>query len=140
MDIYAINNAITELEKSETTYENVSELSALYIVREKLTKNSTIISSDATEKELQDILPCYKKYIAIKREYQLGKATEDLLLDCMTAVCKEISEFIKISRLNKQAMSLKEVFNLTANQNLSNDDNNVVKLNFSTEKENFSLI
>lgn len=95
MDIYAINKAITELEKSETTYENVSELSALYIVREKLTKNSTIISNDATERELQDILPCYKKYIKIKREYQLGRATEDLLLDCMTAVCKEIKEFIE---------------------------------------------
>ena len=95
MNIYAINNAITELEKSETTYENVSELSALYIVQERLTKNRTIISNDATERELQDILPCYKKYIKIKREYQLGKATDDLLLDCMTAVCKEISEFIE---------------------------------------------
>ena len=95
MNIYTINKAITELEKSETTYENVSELSALYIVRENLTKNSTIISNDATERELQDILPCYKKYIEIKRDYQLGRATEDLLLDCMTAVCKEISEFIE---------------------------------------------
>lgn len=95
MNIYAINKAITELEKSETTYENVSELSALYIVQERLTKNSTIISNDATERELQDILPFYKKYIEIKRNYQLGKATDDLLLDCMTAVCKEISEFIE---------------------------------------------
>ena len=37
----------------------------------------------------------------------------------------DISEFIKISRLNKQTMSLKEVFNLTANQNLSHDKKNV---------------
>lgn len=95
MNIYAINKAITELEKSEATYENVSELSALYIVREKLTKNSTIISNDATEKELQDILPCYKKYTEIKREYQLGRATDDLLVNSMESVCKEITEFIE---------------------------------------------
>lgn len=95
MNIYAINKTITELEKSETTYENVSELSALYIVRENLTKNSTIISKDATEKELQDILPCYEQYIDIKRDYQIGRATDTLLVNSMESVCKEITEFIE---------------------------------------------
>lgn len=95
MNIYAINKAITELEKSETTYENVSELSALYIVRENLTENSTIISNDATEKELQDILPCYKQYINTKRDYQIGRATDTLLVNSMESVCKEITEFIE---------------------------------------------
>ena len=37
----------------------------------------------------------------------------------------DISEFIKLSKLNKQAMPLKEVFNLTANQNLSQNKKNV---------------
>ena len=46
----------------------------------------------------------------------------------------DISEFIKISRLNKQTMSLKEVFNLTANQNLSHDKKNVDWVNDIIER------
>ena len=37
----------------------------------------------------------------------------------------DISEFIKLSKMNKQTMHLKEVFNLTANQNLSHNKKNI---------------
>lgn len=90
MNVYAINKAITELENSKSTYDNVQELSALYIVREYLKQTPDIV-----EKELNDILPCYEQYINIKRDYQIGRATDTLLVNSMESVCKEITEFIE---------------------------------------------
>lgn len=90
MNVYAINKAITELEKAETTYDNVQELSALYIIREYFQQTPDIV-----EKELNDILPCYKQYINTKRDYQIGRATDTLLVNSMESVCKEITEFIE---------------------------------------------
>ena len=90
MNINAINKAITELENSKSTYDNVQELSALYIVREYFQQTPNIV-----EKELNDISPCYKQYINIKRDYQIGRATDTLLANSMESVCKEITEFIE---------------------------------------------
>lgn len=90
MNLKSINDAIIELENSKSTYDNVQELSALYIVREHLKQTPDIV-----EKELNDILPCYRQYINIKRDYQIGRATDDLLVNSMENVCKEITEFIE---------------------------------------------
>ena len=46
----------------------------------------------------------------------------------------DISEFIKLSRINKQTMHLNEVFNLTANQNLSHNKKNVDWTNDTIER------
>ena len=46
----------------------------------------------------------------------------------------DISEFIKLSKLNKKTMHLKEVFNLTANQNLSQKKKNVDWINDIIER------
>lgn len=90
MNLKSIDDAIKELENSKSTYDNVQELSALYIVREHLKQPPDIV-----EKELNDILPCYKQYINIKRDYQTGRATDTLLVNSMESVCKEITEFIE---------------------------------------------
>lgn len=90
MNLKSINDAIENLESSKPTYDNVQELSALYIVREYLKQ-----PPDSVEKELGDILPCYKQYINIKRDYQTGRATDTLLVNSMESVCKEIAEFIE---------------------------------------------
>lgn len=93
MDIIAIKEAIQDLENSETSADNVSELAALYICLDKLeTRKETIV--DAVESELEDILPYYLKYRQTKRRYQLKKATDSEVLQGIRDVCKEFREFI----------------------------------------------
>ena len=46
----------------------------------------------------------------------------------------DISEFIKLSKVNKQALPLKEIFNLTANPNLSHNKKNVDWINDIIER------
>lgn len=88
MDISEIERTIKQLEGGDTTFESCRKLATLYVVRDNLT-------TDNVEKELNDILPCYRRYIQIKREYQLGKATDYLLINGMAVVCNEIKEFIE---------------------------------------------
>ena len=90
MDIEAIYNAIDELENSDTTVENVSELASLYIVKQNLLSK---ITTD-TEKELNDILPNYRIYVDIKRKYQLGQTSESDVIHSIKTVCKELQEFL----------------------------------------------
>lgn len=88
MDISEIERTIKQLEGGDTTFESCRKLATLYVVRDNLT-------TDNVEKELNDILPCYRRYIQIKRDYQTGRATDDLLVNSMESVCKEITEFIE---------------------------------------------
>lgn len=93
MDIQAINEAIEELEKDDTTVDNVSELASLYIVKEHLS-NSCMPTISSVEKELMDILPSYKKYCDIKRQYQLNLLPRKSVVNGMRGICIEIEEFI----------------------------------------------
>lgn len=86
MNIHDVNTTIQKLEQGETTFENCQKLASLYIIRDKYIGE--------TEKELNDILPQYKKYVDIKRKYQLGEVSEKLVERQIKIVCKEISEFI----------------------------------------------
>ena len=88
MDISEIERTIKQLEDGDTTLESCRKLATLYVVRDNLT-------TDNVEKELNDIVPCYRRYIQIKRDYQTGRATDDLLVNSMESVCKEITEFIE---------------------------------------------
>ena len=87
MNIQEIENTIEELENGSTTYDNCIKLSALYNVRNN-------IKSD-TEKELDDILPQFRMYVAVKRKYQLGELKEEDLIFAMKSICRDISEFIE---------------------------------------------
>ena len=87
MNISDINRTIIELKNDDTTFENCGKLASLYIVKE-------FFNADETINELTDILPQYKKYMDIKRKYQLGEISEKTVERQIKLVCKEISEFI----------------------------------------------
>lgn len=94
MDINIINDLIADLEQAEeTSLSNARNLSALYIVRNQMT-NKDMIQSDVT-KELHDILPSYKRYIDMKRRYQMQETTKESVLSYMKQLCIEIKEFIR---------------------------------------------
>lgn len=90
-----VNDAIKELQESSLTLSNARNLSALINVRDYL-QNVTQSVPDSLERELNDILPQYKEYCAVKRQYQLGRATDDLVVASMRLVCKEVREFLLI--------------------------------------------
>ena len=83
----AITKMIEELEKAETSLSNIRNLSALYIVKNNLTK-------DKIQDELDDILPSYIRYVNTKRKYQLHQTTEEDVYINMKQLCTEIKEFI----------------------------------------------
>lgn len=87
MDINDINRTIQELKEDSTTFENCERLAHLYTVREHLFKNEV-------QKEFDDILPQYSKYVSMKRKYQLGEISEAAIEKQIKLVCKEISEFM----------------------------------------------
>ena len=87
MNIEIIDEMIEELEESDTTYANVADLAALYIVKDKL-------PVDKITKELNDIFPAYNVYKAIKRDYQLNNTDKSKVIRQMKFVCEELSEFI----------------------------------------------
>jgi hypothetical protein len=87
MDMLEIENTIEELENGPTTFDNAIKLSALYSVRDNL-------NSD-TEKELEDILPQFRMYVAVKKGYQLKELTADDLRFAMRSMCRDIEEFIE---------------------------------------------
>ena len=95
MNLAEVNEAINELRNSCLTLSNARNLSALINVRDYL-QNATQRKPDSLERELNDILPQYKEYCAVKRQYQLGRATDDLVVASMRLVCKEVKEFLLI--------------------------------------------
>lgn len=89
LNINEINEAITNLENGPTTYDSCSKLASLYIVRRELSN-----SSNPVVVELQEILPQYKRYCAVKRKYQMQEATEEAVYTSMQYLCDEIVEFL----------------------------------------------
>lgn len=87
LDIEQVSDTIKELEQSDTTFDNCIKLASLYIVRNNY-------PTDDVSTELDDILPQYKRYCTIKRNYQLGNLSKDAVISAMDKVCKEITEFI----------------------------------------------
>lgn len=108
MDIVMIRDAISELEQSDTTLENVQELACLYIVNEHLSNTSKSVVT-----EFDDILPYYNKYIDIKKRYQLNQTTESEVIQGIKDVCREICEFIQQlycnTDMNKERICIKKM-------------------------------
>lgn len=109
MDMREIENTIEELENGTTTYDNCIKLSALYSVRDNL-------KSD-TRKELDDILPLYKMYVAVKTKYQLKELPATSLILGMHDLCNEIYEFIETlynnTELEDEREAIKEMLHDT---------------------------
>lgn len=117
MDLVAIEDAISILEESATTPENVSELASLYICKGNL-QNRLETLPDAVERELDDILPYYTKYRDIKRRYQLNQAIDSEVIHGIKDVCKEIIEFIAMmyrsTDMNKERLCIKDMIKTLA--------------------------
>ena len=98
LDLELVDNTIKELENSDTTFITCDKLASLYIVRyfNESAVNRVIIdeSPDNVQRELADILPSYKQYCEIKRDYQLNHVGKEAVIDKIAAVCKEITEFL----------------------------------------------
>ena len=105
MDIQEVLNTIEQLENDVTTYENCFKLASLYTVRDNYEKQhyepieevktvSEVKPTDDVEQEYSDILPQYRKYVDIKRQYQLGEVAEQAVETQIQKVCNEISEFV----------------------------------------------
>ena len=100
MDMQEIENTIEELENGPTTYDSCIKLSALYSVRDNL-------NSD-TAKELDDILPQFRMYVAVKRKYQLGELHDEDLSFAMRSMCRDIEEFIETLYNNTELQDERE--------------------------------
>ena len=116
MDLVAIQEAINTLVNSSTTADNVSELASLYICSiclQESVKSAKYSELQGTEKELKDILPYYRKYVDIKRRYQLHQTTEGEVVVGIKKVCKEITEFIdslyRGTDMNKERICLRNM-------------------------------
>lgn len=87
MNIREISETIKELEDGETTFDNCIKLASLYTVMEKF-------KSD-TEYKLNELLPQYRMYTAVKHEVDIGKLSMDDLMFATKSICKSVEEFIK---------------------------------------------
>jgi len=112
MDILAIEDAITELENSDTTFDNVHELACLYIVKEHI-KPTNAAMITGLNNEVNDILPYYNKYIDIKRRYQTNQTSESEVIKGIKDVCKELKEFIEqlycSTDMNKERICIRQM-------------------------------
>ena len=88
LDMQMVENTIKELEDADTNFANCEKLANLYIVREYNT-----VTDEVTE-ELSDILPHYNIYCNKKKEYQVNKIGEDVVINALQIVSNEIYEFI----------------------------------------------
>ncbi len=98
MNIIEVNNAIKELESSDSSLSNIRNLASLYIVQGQMQgKLNSVIqqSNDAVLTELYEVIPSYKQYVIAKRRRQLNEISEDLVLDTLSRLGKELKDFVK---------------------------------------------
>lgn len=112
MDLSSIEAAITELENSDTTVENVAELASLYICKDNLERSLNLMV-DSVEEELNDVLPYYMKYRDTKRRYQLNEAIDSEVIQGIKDVCRELKEFINMmyygTDMNKERICIRDM-------------------------------
>lgn len=98
MNIIEVNDAIKELESADASLSNIRNLASLYIVQGQMQgKLNSVIqqSNDAVLTELYEVIPSYKQYVIAKRRRQLNEISEDLVLDTLSRLGKELKDFVK---------------------------------------------
>lgn len=98
MNIVEVNDAIKELESSDSSLSNIRNLASLYIVQGQMQgKLNSVMqqSNDAVLNELYEVIPSYKQYVIAKRRRQLNEISEDLVLDTLSRLGKELKDFVK---------------------------------------------
>lgn len=99
MTLEVINEMIQDIEQSDNSLSNARSLASLYILKSMKENDENLIlkrSNNIIAKELDDILPSYNYYIDTKRRFQLKQINEDLVIEALKDVCREIKEFIQI--------------------------------------------
>ena len=124
LDLEEINNTIEELENAPTTYDTCIKLASLYIVKDNAESrlNSIVerqnVHYNNVESELSDILPQYRMYCEVKRQYALNQLTKEAVLLSMQDVCREIKEFMQTlyanTEMQEERTLLKEMLNTLA--------------------------
>ena len=104
MELREITDTIEELENGPTTFDSCIKLSALYNVRDNL-------KSD-TEKELNDILPQFRMYVAVKKKYQLKELSNEDLIFAMKSMCRDVEEFISTLYQNTELQEERELIKM----------------------------
>ena len=94
MNIEDVNSTIAKLENEDTDFGTCEKLASLYIVRDYYLRGHKL-DGNGVEQEIKDILPQYRKYIDIKRRYQLGEVSEKTVEMATKNVCIEITEMIQ---------------------------------------------
>ena len=92
IDMQEIDNTIRELENGELTFDSCRKLASLYIIKDFNTEKP--VQETEVIKELNDILPRYRIYCDVKRQYELGNTIKENIIKETRLVCKEISEFL----------------------------------------------
>lgn len=98
MNIIEVNDAIKELESADSSLSNIRNLASLYIVQGQMQgKLNSVMqqSNDAVLTELYEVIPSYKQYVIAKRRRQLNEISEDVVLDTLSRLGKELRDFIK---------------------------------------------
>ena len=99
MTLEVINEMIQDIEQSDISLSNARSLASLYILKSIKENDENLIlkrSSSIVAKELDDILPSYNYYIDTKRRFQLKQINEELVIEALKDVCREIKEFVQI--------------------------------------------
>lgn len=102
IDIYQIEDTIKEIERKDPlSLFDCQNLASLYTVKDFYLKNSNFGNSfnnseNSVQTELNDILPQYKNYCDVKRQYQMGQVSEKAVIQSMDYVCREIKQFLKV--------------------------------------------
>lgn len=109
LDLSTIEQTIEELEDADTTFFNCSNLASLYIVRDHLKQTRL-------DKELFDIIPAYKRYCKVKKNYQLKEISEDVVNREMQNVCTELNEFIHALYCNTESDLERQLIKETIHQ------------------------
>ena len=90
INLEEITNAIQTLENGPTTYESCHKLATLYAVRDELLKTTQNQVVDSTS----EVLPQYKKYCLVKKQYQMNETTIEAIYPAMQYLCVELKEFL----------------------------------------------
>lgn len=111
---YAIKN-LHEMKAREPTSQNMRDVALLEIW---LSMNSVPNQVEhLAEAVTQDkpILPAFEKYVEVKRKYQTNDTTKDKVLETLSAVLREIKEFLKMLYRNTDMPEEREKINALIN-------------------------
>jgi len=96
MNIIDVEDAIYDLEQAPYTYDNAAELASLYIIQAHMSKEGITGTTAVIQEEVEDILPAYRQYCQVKRQYQCHEVTEQAVVEALRIVGEEIRDLFNL--------------------------------------------